>query len=224
MAGRKIVEGNNSPKKESFVFYRSFANTINRLPADIQLPLYKAITSYALDLIEPSFDDCQDRVFLEAIWESVRPQLYANHKRFLNGCKGAKYGELGGAPKGNQNARKKNQPQINPKSTPNVNDNVNVNVNDNVVIGKKTTTKTTSSNKFSIPSVEDVRVYCQSRSNSVDAEAFHSYYEANGWKVGKNPMKDWKAAVRTWERKEGQNILQHRNNQTLITNPKDIFK
>lgn len=114
MAGRKIVEGNNSPKKESFVFYRSFVNTINRLPADIQLPLYKAITSYALDLIEPSFDDCQDRVFLEAIWESVRPQLYANHKRFLNGCKGAKYGELGGAPKGNQNARKKNQPQINP--------------------------------------------------------------------------------------------------------------
>jgi hypothetical protein len=47
--------------------------------------------------------------------------------------------------------------------------------------------------------VEEVRAYCQERGNSVDAQRFVDYYGANGWKVGKNPMKDWKAAVRTWE-------------------------
>lgn len=55
-------------------------------------------------------------------------------------------------------------------------------------------------NKFSPPTLEEVKAYCSERGNHVDAERFHSYYTANGWKVGKNPMKDWKAAVRTWER------------------------
>lgn len=50
------------------------------------------------------------------------------------------------------------------------------------------------------PTTEEVRAYCQERGNHVDAERFVDYYTANGWKVGKNPMKDWKAAVRTWER------------------------
>ena len=44
--------------------------------------------------------------------------------------------------------------------------------------------------------------YCLSRQNSVDAERFYDYYESNGRRVGKSSMKDWKAAVRTWERNE----------------------
>lgn len=207
---------NSTHQKESFVFYRSFANTIDRLPAEIQLPLYKAITAYALDMKAPSFEDCQDKVFLEAIWESIRPQLDANHKRYLNGCKGAEYGRLGGAPKGNQNARKK-QPLINPQTTPNVNDNDNV--NDNVVIGKHTT------KKFIKPTVEEIREYCTSRRNSVDAEKFHDYYEANGWKIGKNSMKDWKAAVRTWEKNtRGSNRPQQppQRKHQVITNVNDL--
>ena len=54
--------------------------------------------------------------------------------------------------------------------------------------------------RFVKPTLEEVREYCRSRNNSVDAERFISYYESNGWRVGRNPMKDWKAAVRTWER------------------------
>lgn len=54
-------------------------------------------------------------------------------------------------------------------------------------------------------SVEAVRAYCQERNNGVDPEAFWDYYEANGWKQGgKAPIKDWKACVRTWERKNGR--------------------
>ena len=53
-------------------------------------------------------------------------------------------------------------------------------------------------------SVEAVRAYCQERNNGVNPEVFFNYYEANGWKVGRNPMKDWKAAVRNWETKDGR--------------------
>ena len=53
---------------------------------------------------------------------------------------------------------------------------------------------------FKKPTVDEVAAYCQERGNRVDPEHFVDHYEANGWKVGKNPMKDWKATVRTWER------------------------
>lgn len=54
--------------------------------------------------------------------------------------------------------------------------------------------------RFTPPSVEEVRAYCKERGNNVDPEKFVDYYTSNGWKVGKSPMKDWKAAVRNWER------------------------
>lgn len=56
--------------------------------------------------------------------------------------------------------------------------------------------------RFLKPTLEEIREYCLSRNNYVDPERFFDYYEANGWKVGKNPMKDWRAAVRTWESRE----------------------
>ena len=60
--------------------------------------------------------------------------------------------------------------------------------------------------RFVKPGVEEVRAYCLERGNSVDAQKFVDYYESNGWRVGRNPMKDWKAAVRTWERNsDGRN-------------------
>lgn len=54
--------------------------------------------------------------------------------------------------------------------------------------------------RFQKPSVDEVREYCKERNNSVDPERFHAYYESNGWKVGKNPMKNWKSAIVTWEK------------------------
>jgi len=53
---------------------------------------------------------------------------------------------------------------------------------------------------FKRPTLEDVFSYCRERSNSVDPQQFIDYYESNGWKVGRNAMKDWKAAIRTWEK------------------------
>ena len=53
---------------------------------------------------------------------------------------------------------------------------------------------------FKPPNLEEVEQYCVERNNKVDAQSFIDFYESKGWYVGKNKMKDWKAAVRTWER------------------------
>lgn len=67
--------------------------------------------------------------------------------------------------------------------------------------------------KFVPPTVEEVEEYCFERNNKVDAEMFVDFYSSKGWMIGKNPMKDWKAAVRTWERKDKENgkTSQNRN-------------
>lgn len=54
--------------------------------------------------------------------------------------------------------------------------------------------------RFIPPTLDNVKAYCQERGNNVDPERFMAYYESNGWMVGRNKMKDWKAAVRSWER------------------------
>lgn len=56
------------------------------------------------------------------------------------------------------------------------------------------------SNKFVAPTYNEVAAYCNERHNNVDRNRFIDYYTSNGWMVGKNKMKDWKAAVRNWER------------------------
>ena len=73
--------------------------------------------------------------------------------------------------------------------------------------------------RFSPPSVEDVRKYCIDRGNSVDAEKFVDYYTSNGWMVGKNRMKDWKAAVRTWEKNSGVNDGKNQKFREKSSNP-----
>lgn len=55
--------------------------------------------------------------------------------------------------------------------------------------------------RFIPPTVDEVAAYCQERGNSVDPERFADFYASKGWRVGKEPMKDWKAAVRTWEKR-----------------------
>lgn len=56
-------------------------------------------------------------------------------------------------------------------------------------------------NRFKKPTIEEVEIYCKERNNNIDAEYFINYYESKDWMIGKNRMKDWKAAIRTWEKK-----------------------
>lgn len=64
------------------------------------------------------------------------------------------------------------------------------------------TGKPSNAKKFVPPSLEEVRTYCQERENNVDPQRFLDHYTASGWVRGKTPIKDWRACVRTWEKKE----------------------
>lgn len=88
-------------------------------------------------------------------------------------------------------------------------DNIYDNKIDNITIKEKKEIKEkkkdlpeTKERVFKKPSVEEISSYCQERNNNINPEQFYDYYEANGWKINRNPMKDWKATVRNWERNE----------------------
>ena len=68
------------------------------------------------------------------------------------------------------------------------------------------TSSSTSSSKFIIPTIDEVKIHIQSVSANVDPVKFHSYYESNGWMVGKNKMKSWKAAVTSWNKNSSPSI------------------
>ncbi len=74
-------------------------------------------------------------------------------------------------------------------------------IGDNIICDQKSP----KTKRFTPPTLDEVKDYCFERGNNVDAEKWYDYYSSNGWKVGKNPMKDWKAAVRTWERSDYNN-------------------
>ena len=56
--------------------------------------------------------------------------------------------------------------------------------------------------RFKKPTLDELRTYLANRNSSVDAEAFYTYYDSVGWKVGKKPMKSWKSCVATWEKSD----------------------
>ena len=69
---------------------------------------------------------------------------------------------------------------------------------------RRTKSKVKALSRFTPPTQEEVSAYCRERGNKVDAQRFVDFYAAKGWKVGNQPMKDWKAAVRTWEQRDQQ--------------------
>lgn len=77
--------------------------------------------------------------------------------------------------------------------------------------GKKE--KNNNIKRFTPPTYEQVSTYCKERNNTVDAERFYDFYESKGWMVEKNKMKDWKAAVRNWERSSKQETKPAKQNQ-----------
>ena len=169
-------------KRDSVIFYRSFYESIQTLDLQIQAEVYNAIFEYSLNHVEPDLTGVPLGFFT-----LIKPQLDANHQRFINGNKQKnKRGASETEAKGKQ---KESEVQANA----NVNANVNVNVNDN---------EKGNTGRFTPPSESEVKDYFNSKLNTTEAEkeyrAFFSYYESNGWKVGKNKMKNWHAAASGW--------------------------
>lgn len=72
--------------------------------------------------------------------------------------------------------------------------------------------------RFKPPTVQEVQDYCNERQNGIQAYTFVNFYQSKGWKVGNQPMKDWKAAVRTWEQKNKQNGITNTTNTGFSNN------
>ncbi len=81
---------------------------------------------------------------------------------------------------------------------------------------KEKINKKKSSSRFSPPSIEEVQAYCLERKNGINPQQFVDFYASKGWKVGNSPMKDWKAAVRTWEQRSFRNTP-----KTHVVSPED---
>ena len=77
---------------------------------------------------------------------------------------------------------------------------------------------TTKRKRFEKPTLSEIKAYCIERGNKVDAQHFFDYYESNGWRVGKNSMKNWQAAVRTWERREYRKSNSKKNSKEYAIN------
>lgn len=71
---------------------------------------------------------------------------------------------------------------------------------DKIRLEDKNNNNNTTTKRFKKPTIEEIESYCKERNNNINANAFYDYYESKDWMIGKNRMKDWKAAIRTWER------------------------
>ncbi len=174
------------------IFYRSFYESLDGMTETTKAQVYDAIFIYGLDFKEPTFTDAMAK----SLFTLIKPQIDANVKKYHNGKK----------PKLKQVESKTEAKDKQVESKIEGNVNVNVNVNDNVNVNKR----------FIIPSLQEVSNYCLERGKGVDAEKFVNYYTSNGWLVGKNKMKDWKACVRTWEKSSLELTKQQKSNDQLF--------
>ena len=113
--------------------------------------------------------------------------------------------------------------QISEKSPPEIEKELEIDIEKEKEIDSSAST-TTKRKRFEKPTLSQITQYCLERNNNVNAEQFYDYYESNGWKVGKNSMKDWKACVRTWERNGYDRPIKKKNNkQDTLNDMRDLM-
>ena len=170
--------------KKSVLIYVDWIATFSKLEDDEAGRLIKHFFSYVNDL-----NPVSDRL-TELLFEPIKQQLKRDLKAYEQTCQ---RNSLNASLRWNKNnATACDRIQSDAKHADNDIDTDNDNDTDNNSKRK--------SKRFSPPTLLEVEDYCFERKNTVDASKFIDYYTSNGWKVGKNAMKDWRAAVRTWEK------------------------
>ena len=118
----------------------------------------------------------------------------------------------------------RNLQEISEKSTPEIEIELEKDIEIEKEIHSSAKSTTTKRKRFEKPTLSQITQYCLERNNNVNAEQFYDYYESNGWKVGKNSMKDWKACVRTWERNGYDRPIKKKNNkQDTLNDMRDLM-
>ena len=191
-------------RKKSFVLYHDIRQPLELLNDEQRGQLFLAILNYSEYGELPTFTGA-----LEMAFAFVRTAIDRDAEAWENKReKRREAGSLGGKQRAANQAnaifaKQTKQSQANqavpvPVPVP-VNAPVPVPVNEKEIEADKPP----RAPRFSPPSVQEVARYCRERGNGVDAQAFVDFYSSKGWRVGSSPMKDWKAAVRTWEKREG---------------------
>ena len=195
-------------QRTQFTFYASYYNAVKQLNRKDQSAVLMAICSYALEERDTSLTGTA-----KAIFELIKPTLDASRKKAAAGQARRQNREEAKAKQSEsktETEREQNESKTETETEQTANENKkekeykkeyeieNECLKENI---KRKSPNGLTRSHFKKPTVEEAAAYCKERNNGVDAEMFVDYYEANGWHVGKQPMKDWKAAVRTWERR-----------------------
>lgn len=207
--------------KNTVIFYKDWYDSLKGLSPEERLAIYEAVMRYAFEGEEP-----QDKLVKYAT-ALMRKAIDRDNGKYDEVSRKRKEA----AEKRWQERKSMQTMQVYASDTNNAdndNDNVNDNDNDNdneptnvgnkektSKEGKKKVATTSGQRRFVKPTVEEVEAYCRERGNSVDAQHFVDFYESKGWKVGSNAMKDWRAAVRTWEKRDGRSAAQAPKGVTL---------
>lgn len=181
--------------REQMTFYRSYWEAVKRLrkSAD-RLSALEAILAYALDGEELDRTDAADAIFV-----LVKPFLDVAARKSKGGKIASRVEE----------ESDKTTERVEEESDNNIK-----NKKKNKLKVKNNMLESNTRTRFTSPTLEEVEAYCLERGNGVDPQQFIDFYTSKGWKVGDQPMKDWKAAVRTWERRDGR--------QTAAEKPKSF--
>ena len=197
-----------SEDRESFVFHKDWYYAIKKRSPQLRTEIYDAI-------MEKVFEGTQKELseVASVVMDLILPQIDRDTAKWLDiKAKRRESGRQGGLAK-QANATKCYQMLPNDsKSKQNV-ANLPVSVcvsveNDNVLLEEKKDTDVSvkkESKRFVKPTIEEIRAYIFEKGYTFDAEAFFAFYESNGWKVGRNPMKNWKMACTTWAKNRNNN-------------------
>jgi len=184
---------------ESFTYYKSFYEGLQ--DPDIDDATYRrlndALMKYALYGEEPELKGLEKSLFI-----SWKANIDASNRRKANGSKGGRPGKESMVSDketmvSDVESMVSDSESIVSEEKPNIT--ITEKEKETITETKKEKEKTP---RFAPPSVEEVREYCQERNNNVDPETFIDFYSSKGWKVGSQAMKDWKACVRTWEKRD----------------------
>lgn len=193
--------------RNTVIFYRDWYDAVKDFDPEERLKAYDAIMQYSFENKLP-----EDK-FIKAATALMLSTIDRDNDKYDLKCERNRRNIMNRWNRRNGNTTENGSIQPNTTDTNNYNDNLNGNKNDNEpdnrITGenKEKTSKEVkkkSDGRFKKPTTAEVEAYCKERGNFVDAERFIDFYESKGWKVGSTPMKDWKAAVRTWEQRDGR--------------------
>ncbi len=182
--------------KASFLIYLDYQQQFELLTDEQAGKLIKAIIKY-----EKTGETLELDGMTKMAFSFIKTQLDRDREKYQARCeKNRENAKKGGRPKKQKVNEKLNgfkENQMEAKKPDNDNEEDKEDENDNEEDVKKKKTK----KKFQKPTVEEIQKYCLEKNYKIDAQYFYDYYESNGWKVGKNAMKDWQATIRTWQKR-----------------------